>query len=269
MSNDPTPIRLDKFQYSSSKRKTLNGGQGCMREYYHKYVAKTYPFVQSPQMLIGTYIDDVLERCLAEGVDPDLEAVRKEIVHIMPDYEFVDGLVEGVDAAYEYAVTRTGLNVLQRRLAVNKRVEPTAVNWRKGSPLFDSAMFDLVTIPSDEEVYVDDWKTGNPGYPDWPQLEDYSLYVFRYLPKVERVIASIVWLRKGRHAEEIVHKSTKVIERKHMRPIVQRWADAHELVTLANNRGVWPITPHKMCSGCPHYETCLKEREIEGVEDEF
>ena len=251
-----TPIRLDKFQYSSSKRKKT---KVCLREYYHLYVAKTYPFSTTLPMELGNYIDGVLEEAIATGVDPIKADIRSKIIHIMPDYKFVEGLVEGTDAAFEYAIQRTGVKILQRRLALNKRCEPTTVNWRKGSPLFDSAMFDLVTIPSDEELYVDDWKTGNPNYPDWDQIADYALYMFANFPKLERVIGSIVWLRKGRCPENIVFKDTQLFERSGIRKTVERWAEAHQTIVDADREGNWPAEPHQWCHSCSHYEACKNE----------
>lgn len=252
-------IKLNKYQYSSSKRKTL---AQCPLKFYHTYVAKSYPFVETPAVLIGRHCDTVLENAIASGIEPDLDELREKLEHIHPEYEHLDNLVAGVDAAHEYAVTRPGIKVLQKRVALDQRLQPTAVDWRAKSKLFDSAMFDLVTLdPDPSKVYVDDWKTGNDGFPDWDQIEDYSVYMFSVLPKVQVVEGSIVWLRKGRHNTNIVHKLTKQFRRGDLRKTVQRWADAHGQVMGYNKQSDWPAQPNKMCNWCEHYDFCTPAQE--------
>lgn len=251
-------VKLQKFQYSSSKRKL---GAQCWHKYYHMQVAKTYPFTETPAIEVGKICDEVLENAIILGEDPDLDDLRTRLIHAHPEYGYLDALVEGVDAAYEYAVTRTGVNIVQTRLALDRKILPTAVDWRKNSPLFDSCQMDLMTIPDDHEIYIDDWKTGNDGYPDYHQLEDYALYAFRMMPKLEKVIASLVWLRRGRHPENLVHKTTRVYIRSEMRKVVQRWADHHRDVKQHNENGQWPKSTNRMCEHCDHYETCRREED--------
>jgi len=248
-------IKLQKFQYSSSKRACA---KKCWLQYYHRYVAKTYPFEESPPILIGHLCDREIETAIATGQDPDLDAIADEIVSIDPGYKYVESLVEGIDAAYEYAITRTGLRVMQASLALNRQLKPTATDWREKSPLFDAAKMDLITIIGDETVvYVDDWKSGNPNYPDFDQLADYALYIFVLMPKVTKVVASLVWLRKGRHAEQIVHKSEQVFDRENLGDTVKRWALMHADTMDNNEKGEWPATYNeKLCGWCDHYDFC-------------
>lgn len=260
--SEATPIQLKKFQYSSSKRKTE---AQCALKYYHTYVAKTYPFKETPAVLIGKHCDTVLENAIATGADPNLVMLKEKINSLDPSYKFLDSLVEGVDAAFEYAVTRPGIRVLQKRLAMDKALKNTEVNWR-GKALFDSAMFDLVTLTDDpEKVIVDDWKSGNDKYPDWDQIEDYALYMFRNLPKVQVVEGSIVWLRRGRHPQNIVHRLVKEFRRSDMRKTVQRWAGCHERVVGYNSAKVWPANPSQeaMCPWCDHCAFCDEAKEAD------
>ena len=253
-----TTVKLNKFQYSSTKRKK---GAQCWHAFYHMQVAKTYPFTETPAIEVGRIVDDVLEQSIITGQDPDLKQLRADLIQAFPEYKFMDSLIEGVDAAFEYAISRTGVNIVQTRLALDRKMQPTPVNWFKNSPLFDSCQMDLMTIPDDHEIYIDDWKTGNPNYPDYHQLQDYALYAFRYMPKLERVHASLVWLRKGRHKENIVHKSSRVYVRSEMRPVVQRWADFHRDCVTHNENGNWPKTLNSMCRTCDHYEVCRTEED--------
>lgn len=257
-----TDIQLKKFQYSSSKRKTL---KQCPLKYYHTYVAKTYPFTETPAIELGKHCDTILERHITSGEEPDLEELRERLYHIDPSYGYLDGLVAGVDAAHEYAVTRPGIKILQKRIALDKKLKPCEVNWR-GKTLFDSAMFDLVTLgPDPEVIHVDDWKAGNPNYPDWEQIEDYALYMFAVFPRCNTVVGSIVWLRKGRHDKNIVHKLTKEFRRADLKKTVQRWAKAHEEVVGYNKQQEWPAWNNPMCSYCDHHDNCpaIPDREKE------
>lgn len=255
-----TIVKLTKYQYSASKRKTL---KQCPLQYYHTYVSKKYPFEDNPATLIGKSVDTALENAIANGIEPDLDALENEIVQHDSAYKYLGSLIAGVDAAFNYATGITGVRVLQRRVALDRKLKPCAVNWRASSKLFDSAMFDLVVIPGDEPyVIVIDWKTGNPNYPDWNQLEDYALYMFILLPKITEVRCELVWLRKGAHPKEGVHKSARTFLRKDLRKTVERWAKAHEQVVHANRDEDWEATPNDMCGFCSHYDHCPEGQEF-------
>lgn len=247
--------QLKKYQHSSSKRKTL--AEGCALKYYHRYVAKTYPFTSTPAIEVGNIADTVLEEAILTGVDPDLTKLRKDIVHAHPEYKFLDALVEGVDAAFEYAITRTGLRVMQQWMAVDKTIKPCEPSWR-GSKLFDACKMDLLTIDSPTHAFVDDWKTGNPRYPDMNQLEDYAMYVFALYPSIQEVTGSLVWLREGRHDTDLVHKKTLEFKRKGVTTTVKRWANHHRRVIEFNNARDWPAVPSRdaMCAWCDHLNQC-------------
>lgn len=252
-----TPIKLKKFQHSTTKRKDL---KNCPLQFYHRHVAKTYPFTETPAILIGKLCDTVLEDSIISGQDPDLDKLRADIHRIDPEYRYLDDLVAGTDAAYEYAVSRTGVKIAQLRLALSAQFKPTPIDWKQSSKLFDSSMPDLMTI-SDDSLFIDDWKTGNPNFPHWDQLADYALYGFANIPTLQEAVCSIVWLRKGRHDEEIVHKDTKVFQRQEVVDTVKRWRDHHEEVKERNASGEWTAKPNNMCSYCDHFNNYERDCE--------
>lgn len=259
---EAVPIKkLDKFQHSTTKRRDL---KQCPELFYHKHVAKTYPFEESSPILIGRLVDTVLEDAIQSGNPIDLNKLRREIIHIDPEYKFVDTLVDGVDAALSYCIDSTGLKATQSQFAVDKTATPCKVNWTKRSKLFDAAKPDFLCLLSPEHFVCVDWKTGNPDYPESAieQLEDYSIHLFAHFPILKTVSGKVGWLRKGKHADpsKYLYFTDVTVERVESRRILQRWAEHHLEVVRLNDKGVWPTRKNHLCNWCVHYDNCEAHR---------
>jgi hypothetical protein len=248
-------IKWTKKQWSTSKRKKL---AQCPADFYASYVAKKYPYSPGPAQEIGNYCDKVLEDALVAGhTEIKRKQVAVDLVKIDPNYEYVEPLMDGMEGSLEYILGTTGLKFPQIRLAVNIKAQPVMVDWRKGSPLFDSAALDVLIITETTHAMVLDYKTGNPGFPDWFQLEDYAIHVFARFPSIQTVDTGIIWLRKGvdGKGQPFIQRPDSLVQRSDARGIFTRWASAHREAIELEASGEWPAKTHRMCSYCDEYKS--------------
>lgn len=256
--SESVPLKkLDKFQYSTTKRRDL---KQCPQMYYRKHVAKDYPFEETAPILIGRLIDTSLETSIKSGETLDLNLLKRQIIQIDPAYKYVDTLVDGTDAALAYCIDSTGLKATQSQFAVDITARPCKVNWTKRSKLFDAAKPDFLCLHAPEHFTCVDWKTGNPDYPESAieQLEDYSIHLFAHFPLLQKVSGRVGWLRKGKHVdpEKYMYFTDHEINRPDARAIFERWAAHHIDVKNMNSSGDWKHKKNGLCDWCVHYDNC-------------
>ena len=199
----------------------------CPRQYYERYVSKTAPFVDSPELRKGKEDHKSLElRLLHDQALPEHLAVCEPIC---------------------VAVESRGIPQLEVKMAVDKDLQETGFwdgdAWIRGA-------LDLNLMPRDwSNAFVIDWKTGkNREAGKEPlQLMLSAAYVMAYYPECQSVVAANVYTVSGKMGTVHTWQRSEL-------PTI--WRTVVPLITEIENaldRGPdgFPERPSGLCGYCP------------------
>lgn len=160
-----------KWTYSSMK--TFNT---CARQYYHRYVLRDIPYVQSAEAKFGDEVHKAIENYLK-----DKTPIPPRFWQFAPQIE---------------PVTRwQGSKFIERKMALDADLKPCDYY----SPeYFVRGKADFMVVDGDKARILD-WKTGgNLKYADIKQNELMALMTFKLHPEVQTVSTGLVFLMMDR-----------------------------------------------------------------------
>jgi hypothetical protein len=206
---------------------SLTQFRNCPKAYYHKYVAKDLPFVQTPEMLRGIAVHEALEARLAE---------RAPLPEDMAAYE-------------KYAVAllaRGGIAGVEMKMAVTVRGTPTPY-W--AGDVWGRGKADVVVVKG-HNAFILDWKTGKRRE-DPSELDTFAYLLKALLPGLVQIRGAYIWLK-----EDQVGETHALDPRRAYHTIAGTVASIED----CEERGVWAPTPSGLCPWCP-VTTCQHWRE--------
>jgi hypothetical protein len=206
---------------------SLTQFRNCPKAYFHKYVAKDLPFVQTPEMLRGIAVHEAFEARLGK---------RMPFPADMPYEKYAVALL-----------ARGGIAGVEMKLAVSKVRHGAATSYF-GDP-WGRGKADVVVVKG-QKASIIDWKTGKVRE-DPSELETFAYLLKALLPGLEQITGAYVWLKEDRVGD--VHKLDPQKAYKAIVVTVAAIEDCEE-------RGVWEPTPSGLCPWCP-VTTCQHWRE--------
>lgn len=158
---------------------SLDTFETCPKKYYHSYIAKDVPYVETPEMAEGKKVHTALEYRVARNTP--LPAA-----YMM--YEPLAASIVNAAAASGGEIRtelKTGLN------SDLKPVDFFAKDvWARGA--LDVTILTPARMPV--SAFIGDWKTGKPREKDL-QLKTFGFFIFHTYPTIEKVDASNIWLK--------------------------------------------------------------------------
>lgn len=154
--------------WSHSRRKDY---VKCPRMFQHRYILKTFPYVQSPQAARGEAYHSALERRVRSGVPLPAEMAQHE--------PMAASLVRAAGQTYcEY------------EMAVDKHLAPCG--YKDWTNAWCRADTDILKV-GEKSAFAGDYKTGKVSR-DEDQLKLNALLLFAHMPDLERVTTAYFWL---------------------------------------------------------------------------
>jgi len=200
--------------------------ENCPLRYYRQRIVKDVKDEGGEASIYGERIHKLLEDRLRGA------ALDSEIAQYEPLCQSVEKLASSGELFIEHEM------VLTENL--------TTTSWWAGDAWLRSKLDILVIIGADAVVM--DWKTGKRK-PDFFQMELFAAQVFKHFPQVQRVIASLVWLKT-------MEMDSATYNRMNINPIwagiMQRIQRIHD----ANEYDNWPARPSGLCRYCPCRHDC-------------
>lgn len=176
----PSPAFLDR-----SRQKPLVGSYSLLNQYlncphatFHKYIGKTIPFVETPEMAWGNRVHKAFEDRVSKRIPlPDDMAHWEQF------------------AAPFDPMWKPGHAQVELKCAINIKGESTGFfsddAWFRGK-------LDL-SLVNNTKAYLVDYKTGNPSYEDPFELEIGAVLLdARLSPKLRAIAGQYIWLKESR-----------------------------------------------------------------------
>ena len=165
------PVPEYAWSYSA-----LTQFETCPRQYHAHRVSKQVPYVQSKEAKWGERVHQQLEEFFnGAALDASLEKFMPVINNLLSRC--------------------VGEPVAERRLAINKDLEPTEYFapdvWCRG-------VIDLTIPTGDTSAILIDWKTGKRISENTDQLQLFGALAMCHDPQLEKVDYAYVWLKQSR-----------------------------------------------------------------------
>lgn len=206
----------------------------CPALYYEKRIAKSIPFVQSPEAQRGERIHKAFEDYVGAGVPLPEELLRFE--PLVYDLAQMDGVKL---TEHPMAVDHAGKFVPYHDPAV---ANPKPWNVNKAAML--GGIADLVALNEAPVAIYIDYKTGKGKYPDLEQCELMAYMIMAEHEWINRVDTGLLFVDAG-----------KLIERSYLRAempeIIERWRVQVARIETAKATNVWQRKPNNLCGWCP------------------
>lgn len=201
----------------------LSTFETCPKQYYHKYVAKEFPFVKTTESAWGDRVHLAFESRVFSG-------------ELLPD-----GMTQWEPFMRKLAAL-PGEKHAEKQLAVDELYRPASYwdsPWTRGKA-------DLLVLHGDSAA-VFDYKTGKKRPSD--QLTLYAAYVFSYYPQVSTVHTRAVWLKEKTLTKDVV-------QREELPFVWQGFAKRANSIEQAHEKNEWPERPSGLCRGWCPVSTC-------------
>lgn len=200
--------------------------ENCPLRYYRQRIIKDVKDEGGEASIYGDRIHKLLEdRLRGAAIDVEIEK-----------YEPLCLSVE--------KLARKGELLIEHEMVLTENLTPTT--WWASDAWLRSKL-DILVINGNDAVVMD-WKTGKRK-PDFFQMELFAAQVFKHFPQVQRVTASLVWLKTMEMDREVYNRiDINPIWAGIMRRI-QRIHDAYEHEN-------WPARPSGLCRYCPCRYDC-------------
>jgi len=206
--------------------------ENCPLRYYEQRVTKSVVDEGGEASIHGDRVHKALEHKIKGQADlpQDMEAYE-------PIVNAVTSLVGNGQLEAEQELT------VSRSMAITGWWEPDA--WLRSK-------IDVLIIKDDTDALIFDWKTGKRRV-DMFQFTLYAAQVFMHYPQVQRIKATLVWLKDQKLDSETFTRADAP----------KLWADVLARITrieqaLAHSN--WPAKPSGLCPYCPLFKTCLYAR---------
>lgn len=189
----------------------------CPFQAYNRYIIKTTPYVETPQMKWGNDVHTAFEQRIGGG-KPLPADMRQWEPFAIP----FDG--KGVKPELKLGITAEG-----------KSVDFWAKNvWLRGK-------LDVPLIGG-TAAYLLDWKTGNSNYEDRFELDIQAILLHAANPQLKKIVGQFVWLKEDRLGELFDLTDTSAA-----------WEEVNEIVAeLQDNLATGEFKKKKsgLCSYC-------------------
>lgn len=205
----------------------LDTFQTCARQAYERFVAKTIPWVDTPELLAGKQDHKSLERRLQHDVP------------LPAHLEQCEGPVR--------AVLSRGTPLVEYKIAVDRNLAPTGFF---DHDVYIRGVLDVLLLTKNWQTgFVVDWKTGKNRegqYGKEPlQLMLSAAYVFAGHDNCESVTALNIYTGAAQMGTAHTWQRSELPELwRHVMPII------HEMEGC-ESAGKWPETPGPLCGWCP------------------
>jgi len=200
--------------------------ENCPLRYYRQRILKEVKDEGGEASIYGDRIHKLLEARL-KGADIDPEISKYE-----PLCQAVEQLAQ------------KGELYIEKEMVLTENLTPTTW-WEKDAWL--RSKLDILVVMGPDAVVMD-WKTGKRK-PDFFQMTMFAAQVFKFYPEVQRVKASLVWLKDlSMDTEQYTRLDMNVLWTQILKKI-QRIHDAYH----TDN---WPARPSGLCNYCPCKHDC-------------
>lgn len=189
----------------------INTWKNCPRQYHERYIAKRFPFVETPQIKKGREQHSILEYAIKGEGDIPAEICLPE--NFIPWLQSLDAQPE-----VRMALDRNG----------NSCDFFDSNVWIRG-------VIDVFAWKGDIPVLVD-WKTGRSDYTDWAQAAVYAAMVKHLTNK--RVLFIFSYVKHG------INKKTLLNPEK-------SWLNIKQMLETIEADSEWLPRPSGLCGWCP------------------
>ena len=200
--------------------------ENCPLRYYRQRIIKDVKDEGGEASIYGDRIHKLLEDRLRSA------KLDNEIAQYEPLCQAVETLAS------------KGELLIEHEMVLTENLTPTTW-WEKDAWL--RSKLDILVIVGNDAVVMD-WKTGKRK-PDFFQMELFAAQVFKHFPQVQRVTASLVWLKT-------MEMDSETYNRIDINPIwagiMQRIQRIHDAYEYDN----WPARPSGLCRYCPCRHDC-------------
>ena len=190
----------------------------CQYQTFHRYIAKTIKFVETPEIKFGNEVHKAFERRIGGGVPLPVNMQQWE-----PFARPFDG--QGAKVETQLGLTADGRATRYFGDDVRYRVK-IDVNVIKGTT-----------------AYIADFKTGGSKYEDPFELEVGALHLHALHPTLTKIVGNFIWLKENRLGQTYDLSDTKATWNK-VTGIMKSMETAR-----ANDD--WPKRPSGLCGWCP------------------
>lgn len=195
--------------------------ENCPHQAFHRYVAKTLPYVETVEMKWGNEVHHAMEMRIKAGADlPEEMAAAEPIAQQFHDMS----KVVAVRCELELAMT----------------VDGQPCEYKDWDKVWFRGKLDCVTRTSDAAWMVD-WKTGNVRE-DPTELERHALLLKVNRPELERIIGEYFWFKTGQPGIRYTFQQHDKVYAK----LVNLRAEAETYLKT----GEWPKRKTPLCGWC-------------------
>lgn len=215
---------LDKRPFVGSYT-ILSTDENCPHQMAHRYIWKTLPYVETPEMKWGNDVHSAFEYRIGGG---------KPLPVNMQQWEC-------------FAAPFDGQNPLvEQKLGIS--AEGRACGFFSDKPqVFFRGKADCVIIKG-ETAYIADWKTGGSKYEDPFELETNAMLLHAKFPQLKKIMGSYVWLKENRLSQMYDLSDT-----------ARTWATVCTKIAAIlerKARNEFEKKPSGLCKGWCSVETC-------------
>ena len=192
----------------------------CRLQAEARYVTRTYPYKESPEMKFGNDVHKAAEHYIKGVLKP--EDIEKNYAAYKPLFDKAKAM-RGISAAeHEMGLTR---------------------EWRqtgfKASDVWGRCKIDFYVINGDSAVILD-WKTGKI-WEDPFELEIQALFLSIFYPAVKNIAGMYVWLKDGKFGDVY-----------NLGPTIYETQKKIENIMSRINMEVWHASKNALCGWCEH-----------------
>lgn len=198
----------------------FNAFQNCPHKAFHIYVARTIPYVETPEMAWGNQVHEAMEKRIKYGA-PLPEKMQAAEAAAATFHEYSRAVP--VHCEYQLAMTKDG----------------KSCDWKAGGAWFRTKI-DCVVLP-DPYAWLVDWKTGNVRE-DPLELACNALVLKVNYPHLESIKGEYFWMKTGQNGLRYTlndHGAT-------YQQLVTLWAEAETYFRA----GEWPKRKNPLCGWC-------------------
>lgn len=229
MNFDPGPIPtfLDRTPLIHSFSALSCYENVCPHQYYHTYIAKTVPYVETPERKRGNDVHAAFDKRVSQGIPLPPDMLQWE-----PFAAPFDG--KGAKTELKLAITAQG--------AATDYWGKTGT-WLRGRV--------DVALVNGENAYILDWKTGGSKYESRFELDVGALLLHAANPRLTKIKGAYAWLKENRLGTVYDLSDTR-----------HAWTKVTGIVTHIERdrkRGEFEKRPGALCGWCS-VESCEHRR---------
>ena len=196
----------------------------CPYQFYQDKILKAVPYVQTEAAAAGDRIHKELEAYILKDGNHELSDEAK------PYKDLIEGLRK-----------LPGKKFVETKMAMDWGVKK--VDYFKGKDIWIRGQFDFMALTGDYAKMVD-YKTGSYKYPDIGQLELMSTLAFLHFPELQKVDASLVFIKHNAIAK-------RSFTRDKMPAYIDKWKNRSIPIIQAVEKHEWKAQRNNLCKWCP------------------